>query len=145
MTSKGNGEAACCMVYIIRKKGKIYESTSHLLPQLGSCSKCDLFTELHWLTGCFITCIWYQIINAFFFFLILWASVSLSLVYSKTFRLRLVENNLLEYFVIIDICLLALLKMTAFISLPSFLNPQISYLIFSKCLFPLSVGGKSDV
>lgn len=86
-----------------------------------------------------------KLLTLFFFFLILWASVSLSLVYSKTFRLRLVENNLLEYFVIIDICLLALLKMTAFISLPSFPNPKISYLIFSKCLFPLSVGGKSDV
>lgn len=144
MTSKGNGEAACPILYITWKKGKIYEATSHPLLQLGSCSKRDLFTELHRLTGCFITCIWCQIINACSFFSLLWASVSLSLVYSKTFRLRLVENNLLEYFVIIDIWL-ALLKMTAFISLPSFPNPKISCLIFSKRLFPLSVGGKSDV
>lgn len=49
------------------------------------------------------------------------------------------ESNMLEDFVIIDICLLALLKMTAFISFPSFPNRKISCLIFPKWLVLLFI------
>jgi len=44
------------------------------------------------------------------------------------------DNNLLQYFVRIDACLPALIKMTEFISFPSLPNPQICHLIFqSNC------------
>lgn len=104
------------------------------LLQSGSCSKRGLFPGLPWLTGCFSTCIWGGSVNA--------CSLSTRLASSSSI-LALQQNmacvNKLWGTLMIDICLLALFRITAFVSFPSLPNPKIHCLVFPKWLFPLFI------
>lgn len=135
MTSRENGEAATPFCILSERKAKYLKLLLIRLAQLGSGSKYGLFAELHLLTG--FPFYASGVTLMFAHSSIVWPSVSPSLLCSRTFRLRLTDINLLRYFVIIDTCLLTLVKTTEFISFLSL--PRVSHLIFPKWFFPLFI------